>query len=104
MSGREDVFDKTRQSLLPIPCETLPNTEWRAACLTSILAVALLSGFLLSPRLWLSGRSYPLTPVSDLLPAIPPPFDVIWFGAMLLLLLALVVLPRSRWLLLALLV
>ncbi len=80
------------------------NTQWRTVLLTRILAAALFSGFLLSPKLWLSSRSYPLAPVSDQLPPIPPPLDAIWLGAMLLLLLAIAFLPRKRWLLVSLLV
>jgi hypothetical protein len=77
----------------------------RAAIVAGTLAVAMLSGMLLSPKLWLSSRSYPHAPVSDLLPTVPPPFDAVWFAAMLLLLGAVVVLPRlRRWLLAALLV
>jgi len=87
----------------PTPDTERSNTLWRSACLTRILAAALLGGFLLSPKLWLSSRSYPLSPVSDRLPPIPPPLDAIWFGALLLLLLAIAVLPRNRWLLVALL-
>jgi hypothetical protein len=89
--------------------EAAPSVPWlttprRAAILTGILAVALLSGMLLSPKLWLSSRFYPLAPISDHLPPIPSPLDVIWFGSILLLLAA-SVLPRfRRWLLTALLV
>jgi hypothetical protein len=59
--------------------------------------------FLLSPRLWLSDRSYPLTPDSDQLPAIPPPWDAVWFVAMLLLLPPIALVRQPRWLLVALL-
>ena len=38
------------------------NTPGGIALLNGVLAVALLSGLLLSPKLWLSGRSYPLVP------------------------------------------
>jgi hypothetical protein len=82
----------------PPRSEEWPQTRLRIVGLTRVLALGLISGFLLSPKLWLSGRSYPLTPVWDLLPDVPPPFDAIWLGAMLALLLAIVVRPQSRWL------
>jgi hypothetical protein len=43
-------------------------------------------GFLLSPKLWLRSRLYPLTPVSAFLHPIPWPFDLLVFLALLLLL------------------
>src|SRR5262249_38763884 len=75
----------------------------RAAALTRVLAVALLAGFLLSPKLWLSARTYPLAPVIDSL-ALPPPLDALLFGAACLLLVALAERPRPRRLLTAFLV
>ena len=70
----------------------------------SILALAMLCGMALSPRLWLTERHYPLVPVWDGLPTVPPPVDAVVYGAMLLLL-CWVALPfRSRWPLVAFLV
>jgi hypothetical protein len=91
------------------PAGPAPRPEWltaprRLACLTAILAVALLCGFLLSPRLWLTTRSFPLTPVCDLLPPVPSPWDAVWFAAMLLLLPPIAIVGRPRWLLVAFLV
>src|SRR5262249_57704996 len=88
----------------PSPPTDSCSTQRRLAWLTRVVAVALLGGFLLSFRLWLTDRSYPLTPVSDLLPPVPPPFDTLWFGAMVLLLPAIALFPRPRWLLVSLLV
>lgn len=90
------------QPLEPSPSPWLTASR-RAALLTNVLALGLLSGLVLSPKLWLSTRSYPLTPVWDRLPTIPPPFDAVWFGTMLALLIALVFVPWRRWLLVALL-
>ena len=75
---------------------------WRFFWTKAVLSLGMLSGFLLSPRLWLSSsfRTYPLGPVSDLLPAIPLPVDIIWFVTLLLLLVAISLTPQSRWLVL----
>ena len=51
---------------------------------------------LLSPLLWMSSRSYPLSPVADFLTPVPRPWDAVWFAVMLALLAAIVLLPRSR--------
>lgn len=59
-----------------------------------VLAAATLCGLLLSPNLWLSSRTYPLTPVWDRLPTIPHPWDWLWFGVLLALLGASVAAPR----------
>jgi hypothetical protein len=72
------------------------SPAFRMWCLKGILALAMLSGFLLSAKLWVSSRSYPLTPVSSLLPAVPPLLDALWFDALLVLLLGIAVAP-GRW-------
>jgi hypothetical protein len=61
-----------------------------------VLAAALLSGLLLSWKLWITARSYPLTPVSDSLPVIYFPLDSIVFIALLLLLPMIMISPRPR--------
>jgi hypothetical protein len=71
---------------------------WRLFWLKAVLVCGLVSGFLLSPKLWLAERFYPLTPISALLPNIPPPLDRVWFGTLLVLLVAIALTPRSRWL------
>jgi hypothetical protein len=80
---------------------------FRSPCVTSgqklvwlkvTVATALISGFVLSWRLWVSSRLFPLSPVSDYLPVAPFPFDYIWFFSLLGLLLAIIVVRRPRWL------
>jgi len=60
------------------------------------IAAALLCAFGLSWRLWVSSRLFPLSPVSDSLPAIPFPLDVIWFVLLLGLLPIIIILDRPR--------
>jgi hypothetical protein len=50
-----------------------------------LVALGFLLGLLLSPRLWLTKRSYPLTPAFDWLPAIPDWLDPLPYGALLVL-------------------
>lgn len=59
-----------------------------ARLLKVVLALALLCGFALSRRLWLSpqGRLYPSVPVFDFLPTPAPTVGYVWFGALVLLL------------------
>jgi hypothetical protein len=58
------------------------------------IAAALFAGLALSPRLWLSERVYPMTPVWAVLRPIPAPFDYIFYGAMLAMLLAIALVQR----------
>jgi hypothetical protein len=60
------------------------------------LAAAMLCGLMLSPRLWLSARSYPLVPVWDGLPTVPAPWDWLVLGVLVAALGAVVVAPRPR--------
>ncbi len=69
--------------------ETTPHEEardwWdagrRLAWLRLALAADLVAGLLLSPNLWVSStRTYPLTPVWDLVPPLPYPADYTLFG------------------------
>jgi hypothetical protein len=55
----------------------------------------MLAGLLLSPKLWLSSRLYPLTPVWSGLHPIPPPFDWVLYGALLVSVAAAAVWPRA---------
>jgi len=73
----------------------------RLSWLKVVLALAFLGGFLLSAELWGVSRSYPLTPVVEDLPAVPPLLARIWFVALLILLVAIVVLRRARGYILA---
>lgn len=61
------------------------------------VALGLMCGLLLSPRLWLSSRFYPLTPVWPFLKPIPPPYDRLALGAMLVLLAASIIAPRVKY-------
>jgi len=60
------------------------------------LAAAMLCGLMLSPRLWLSARNYPLVPVWDGLPTVPAPWDWLVPGVLAAALGAVVVAPRPR--------
>jgi hypothetical protein len=67
------------------------------------LALALSCGFVLSWRLWVSTRLFPLSPVSDSSPTVPFPLDYIWFLLLLGLLLAVIITTQPRKLILILL-
>ncbi len=58
------------------------------------IAAALFAGLALSPKLWLSERVYPLTPVRAVLRPIPAPLDYILYGAMLAMLVAIALVQR----------
>ena len=64
--------------------------------LKTTLAVALMAGIALSPRLWISSRFYPLTPVFKGLPSIPFPFDYLLAAALVGLLWAALLSARPR--------
>ena len=81
MGGRED--DKLRPS-------------GRLSWLKVVLALAFLGGFLLSAQLWGVSRSYPLSPVAESLPAVPPLLARIWFVALLVLLAMIAVVRQPR--------
>ena len=54
---------------------------------TTVIA-GMLAGILLSPKLWVSTRYYPLVPALPHLPAIPYPLDYLCYGALIVLLVA----------------
>ncbi len=64
------------------------------AVLEVVISISLLAALLLSPKLWLSSRSYPLTPVVSFLKPISFPFDYATFGMMLVLLTAIVFIAK----------
>ena len=70
--------------------EFLQSALGRAGTRTVLLKMAVCFGFiaglLLSRKLWLSSRSYPLVPVFEKLPDIPSRFDYLVFAALLVLL------------------
>jgi hypothetical protein len=67
------------------------DLDRRLAWLRIVTAIALVSGFVLSWRLWISSRLFPFSPVISSLPAIPFPFDYIWFVGLIGLLVAIAV-------------
>jgi hypothetical protein len=69
-------------------------TRWHF--LKNTLAAAMLCGLMLSPRLWLTARSYPHVPVWSGLPALPTPWDWLLLGVLLASLGAVVAASRPR--------
>lgn len=74
----------------------VPGNGQRLRWLMRTTILALLAGLALSLRLWLSSRSYPLTPISPLLPTTPFPLDAGLFALLLGLLLAAALAGRAR--------
>ena len=72
------------------------NTKTRGPLQWLKLAIVagLFVGLSLTPKLWLSDRLYPTTPVFEWMGTIPPPFDCILYTSMLILLAAITVMPR----------
>jgi hypothetical protein len=70
------------------------SIDSRVWLLRIILSSGCLIGLLLSMKLWLSAREYPLSPVSDWLPIISPPFDHILYISLLVLLLLIAIVAR----------
>jgi hypothetical protein len=86
---------------LPPGLTTLTTTpERQVVLLVRLTAAAIGCSFLISWKLWLSSRLFPLAPVSNGLPEIMSPFDDIWFLSLLALLAVLIFWPRSRTVLL----
>jgi len=56
-----------------------------------VLGLAMLIGMIMSWKLWISSRLYPLTPISSKLPTIGFPFDYIIFGILIILLLLIII-------------
>jgi hypothetical protein len=81
----------------PAPKETTsPQASIAERRLKIAIAAAMFAGLALSPKLWLSGRVYPATPLFPFLQPIPPPLDYICYGAMLALLVAIAIVARSE--------
>src|SRR5438067_709996 len=74
---------------------TEPRRAW---LLKGVIVLGLACAFLLAPRLWLSERAFPLAPVFDGLPGLPPLLNLVWFGVLVFLLPVIAVVPRpGRW-------
>ena len=56
---------------------------------------SLIAGLLLSAKLWVSTREYPLVPLLDLVPPVPYPLDYVFFGLFVVLLVGILLL-RGR--------
>jgi uncharacterized membrane protein YphA (DoxX/SURF4 family) len=78
----------------PETAGTSSADESRLQRLKLAVCVAFAAGVLLSPKLWISSRSYPLVPVWASLPALPFPLDHVVFAALLVALAAVAVVPR----------
>jgi predicted DCC family thiol-disulfide oxidoreductase YuxK len=68
----------------------------RVYWLKIIISIGFLFGLFLSPKLWVSSRFYPLTPVLSVLPPIPYPFDWIILLVFLGVLAAVIATSRPR--------
>jgi hypothetical protein len=77
------------------------TTERRLTWLKVTLVLALASGFVLSWRLWISSRLFPLVPVIPRMPAMSFPLDYIWFAFILGLLAAICLRAQPRKLVIA---
>lgn len=74
----------------------LRATVLRVTVLRVTVILGLLAGFALSPKLWLSSRLYPLTPVWSFLQPLRSPGDYVVIFALAVLLIALIVAPRRE--------
>ena len=64
--------------------------------ITKIIAIACLISMLLSYKLWLNERTFPLSPVSDYLPIIKHPVDYILLGIVFILLLCICIFRKPQ--------
>ena len=78
----------------------------RVAFLGRIVALAMIVGLLLSLNLWVSSRTYPLTPLFGFVPPLPYPLDYALFGLFILLVAGTALAPGrvARWSTLAILI
>jgi hypothetical protein len=74
--------------------------EQRLHAVRWVVAAGFLAGFAFAPRLWISTRAYPVTPIIPL-PTVPFPVDYLAFGLLIGLLGVACVCFRARWPLLA---
>ncbi len=87
--------------LVAEPGNLSTSQEQTVNLLVRATAVAIGCSFLLSWKLWLSSRLFPLAPVSNRLPEIVYPFDYIWFFSLLGLLAVISFLPWRRTIILS---
>ncbi|MDX1618899.1 MAG: hypothetical protein R3224_08945 [Balneolaceae bacterium] len=52
-----------------------PEAKNRLFLVRTVVCAGLIAGILTSETLWINDRFFPLTPVTDLLPLLPPPYD-----------------------------
>jgi hypothetical protein len=69
----------------------------RVVLLRISVILGLLAGFALSPKLWLSLREYPFTPVWSFIKPASPPSDYIVFCTVIALLIAVCIAPRREF-------
>ncbi len=80
------------------------SEENRIRLVKIALPASFLLGLVFAFKLWISSRSYPLTPVVPAFARIPYPLDYLLVAVLALLLIAVAVLPRPRVALIALLI
>lgn len=68
------------------PLQRAIDTGTRALTLKMAVCFGCIAGLLLSPKLWLTSRSYPLVPVFEKLPVIRRPIDYLLLAALAVLL------------------
>ncbi len=94
------MVDGDRRNLGPTPSARyrleLRNMPDRCGLLRITVIVGLLAGFALSPKLWLSSRLYPLTPVWSFFKAPNPPVDRLLLLTLTALLIILTTAPRRE--------
>lgn len=76
--------------------QSLSHPAARIFWTKSVIAMGFLCGLLLSRKLWLSTRFFPLIPIIDGLPRIPYPLDYICFATLIVLLMYIAVASRPR--------
>lgn len=86
--------------VIQLPPTLTSDVKVRSYALKAVIAAGLISFLLLSPKLWITTRLFPLTPVFTWLPALPFPFDYYTYYALIALLVVIMILPVYRALIL----
>lgn len=76
-----------------VPSSAVAGINW----LRRIVAAMFIVTIIITWKLWISDRSYPLIPVLEWLPQIPPPFDYILPAILLAALAAAALMRNPRW-------